>query len=332
MEKKTCPNVGGQALIEGVMMKSENRKSIAIRKRDGTIHLSSEEIDPAKRSRLRKLPLVRGMFVLIDSMTEGVKDMNYAAEFYAEAEENEPESRFEQFMRRLFKDKAEDILSFFSIVMAAALAIGLFIVLPAYIIKAMKSTPGLFASFKEGLIKMSFFVIYIYLISLVPDIKRVFQYHGAEHKSIFAYERGLDLTVENVGAMPRLHPRCGTNFIFVVMAVSIFLFSFVTFESVWMRSGLKLLFFPVVSGISYELIRLAGKYQNPLTRFLIFPGLMLQKITTREPDAGQMEVAIASLKSALGMDKEEILKEEATGETTAETETKPPEMKAAVGA
>ncbi|MDO4719210.1 MAG: DUF1385 domain-containing protein [Peptostreptococcaceae bacterium] len=302
MEKKTCPNVGGQALIEGVMMKSENRKSIAIRKRDGSIHLTSEKVDPAKRSGLRKLPLVRGMFVLIDSMTEGVKDMNYAAEFYAEAEEDEKESRFERFMRKLFKDKAQEVLSFFSILMAAAIAIGLFIVLPAYIIKAIKGEPGLFSSFREGLIKMSFFVIYIYLISMIGDIRRVFQYHGAEHKSIFAYERGLDLTVANVRSMPRLHPRCGTNFIFVVMAVSIFLFSFVTFENLWMRSVLKLLFFPLVSGISYELIRLAGKYQNPLTRFLIFPGLMLQKITTREPDDGQIEVAIASLKSALGVD------------------------------
>lgn len=303
MEKKQCANVGGQALIEGIMMKSADRKSIAIRKRDQSILVTSEPIDPAKKKGIRKWPFFRGIFVLVDSMVEGMKDMNYAAEFYAEVEESEPESGFEKFMRAVFKDKAEDVLSFFSVVFAVAIAVGLFVVLPAYIMKLTNHGKSFLASLKEGLLKMSFFVIYIYLISLFGDIKRVFQYHGAEHKSIFAYERGLELTVENVRAMPRLHPRCGTNFIFIVMAVSIFLFSLVTFDNVLVRSLLKLAFFPVVSGISYELIRLAGKYQNALTRFLIFPGLMLQKITTREPEDDQIEVAIAALKSALGIEE-----------------------------
>lgn len=321
MERKQCANVGGQALIEGVMMKSENRKSIAIRRVDQSILVTSEPIDPNKRKGIRKWPFFRGIFVLVDSMVEGIKDMNYAAEFYAEVEEEEADGWFDSFMRTLFKDKAEEVLSIFSIVMAFLIAVGLFVVLPAYLVKWMNHSHKWVSSLIEGLIKMSFFVIYIYLISLIGDIKRVFQYHGAEHKSIFAYERGLDLTVENVKAMPRLHPRCGTNFIFIVMAVSIFLFSFITFKTVLLRSILKLLFFPVVAGIAYECIRLAGKYQNPLTKTLIWPGLMLQKITTREPDESQIEVAIAALESSLGIEeKDEDEKVDLLGEAMIDNE------------
>lgn len=298
-KRKTCLSVGGQALIEGVMMKSETKKSIAIRKRDGSILVTEEAILKDQKNSWKKWPFFRGIFVLIRSMTEGFRDMNYAAEFYAETEEEDPEGKFDKVMRSLFGDKAEAVASGLSMIFAIVLAIGLFIVFPATIIKFMNHSKNLLASLTEGLIKMSFFVLYILLISQIKDIRRVFQYHGAEHKSIFAFERGLPLTVENVKSMPRLHPRCGTNFIFVVMAVSIFLFSFVTFDNIVMRSILKLVFLPVVAGIAYELIRLAGKYQNPLTRFLIFPGLMLQKITTKEPDKDQIEVAIAALEGAL---------------------------------
>ncbi len=291
-------NVGGQALIEGIMMKSEKVKSIAIRKKDESILVTSEEIKPSKYAKLKKIPFVRGIFVLIESMVEGTKDINYAASFYAEDESDEV-GMFEKIMVKLFKDKAEKVATAISVILAFAIAIGLFIVLPAFLVKSSNEDATIFSSFKEGLIKIGFFVAYIYIISLMNDIKRVFQYHGAEHKSIFAYEKGLELTVENVKEMPRLHPRCGTNFIFVVMMVSIFIFSFFTFENVLMRSMLKLIFFPIVAGIAYEIIKFAGKYQNPLTKILILPGLLMQKITTREPDEKQIEVAIAALQATL---------------------------------
>ena len=297
-------NVGGQALIEGVMMKSEKAKSIAIRKQDDSILVTSEDIKPSKYSKLKKIPFLRGMFVLVESMVEGTKDINYAASFYAEDDSDEVDL-FEKIMVKLFKDKAEKAATMISVIFAFAIAIGLFIVLPAFLVKGSNEDATMFSSLKEGLIKISFFVAYIYIISLMNDIKRVFQYHGAEHKSIFAYEKGLELTVDNVKKMPRLHPRCGTNFIFVVLMVSTFVFSFFTFENVLTRSILKLIFFPVVAGIAYEIIKIAGKYQNPFTRVLILPGLLMQKITTREPDEKQIEVAIAALQSTL--DKTEVV-------------------------
>ena len=297
-------NVGGQALIEGVMMKSEKAKSIAIRKQDDSILVTSEDIKPSKYSKLKKIPFLRGMFVLVESMVEGTKDINYAASFYAEDDSDEVDL-FEKIMVKLFKDKAEKAATMISVIFAFAIAIGLFIVLPAFLVKGSNEDATMFSSLKEGLIKICFFVAYMYIISLMNDIKRVFQYHGAEHKSIFAYEKGLELTVDNVKKMPRLHPRCGTNFIFVVLMVSTFVFSFFTFENVLTRSILKLIFFPVVAGIAYEIIKIAGKYQNPFTRVLILPGLLMQKITTREPDEKQIEVAIAALQATL--DKTEVV-------------------------
>ena len=297
-------NVGGQALIEGVMMKSEKAKSIAIRKQDDSILVTSEDIKSSKYSKLKKIPFLRGMFVLVESMVEGTKDINYAASFYAEDDSDEVDL-FEKIMVKLFKDKAEKAATMISVIFAFAIAIGLFIVLPAFLVKGSNEDATMFSSLKEGLIKICFFVAYMYIISLMNDIKRVFQYHGAEHKSIFAYEKGLELTVDNVKKMPRLHPRCGTNFIFVVLMVSTFVFSFFTFENVLTRSILKLIFFPVVAGIAYEIIKIAGKYQNPFTRILILPGLLMQKITTREPDEKQIEVAIAALQATL--DKTEVV-------------------------
>ena len=297
-------NVGGQALIEGVMMKSEKAKSIAIRKQDDSILVTSEDIKSSKYSKLKKIPFLRGMFVLVESMVEGTKDINYAASFYAEDDSDEVDL-FEKIMVKLFKDKAEKAATMISVIFAFAIAIGLFIVLPAFLVKGSNEDATMFSSLKEGLIKICFFVAYMYIISLMNDIKRVFQYHGAEHKSIFAYEKGLELTVDNVKKMPRLHPRCGTNFIFVVLMVSTFVFSFFTFENVLTRSILKLIFFPVVAGIAYEIIKIAGKYQNPFTRVLILPGLLMQKITTREPDEKQIEVAIAALQATL--DKTEVV-------------------------
>lgn len=303
-------NVGGQALIEGVMMKSEKYKAIAVRKKDGEILVTSEDLTSKSKNKFKKMPFIRGIFILFESMIEGTKDINYAASFYEEEEEIN-EGFFEKTMTSIFGKNADKAASAISMILAFSLAIGLFIVLPAFLVRGQQSEQhNIVAALKEGLIKMSLFVLYIYAISMIKDIKRVFQYHGAEHKSIFAYEKNLPLTVENVKAMPRLHPRCGTNFIFVVLLVSTLAFSMITFESVLQRSILKLIFLPIVAGFSYEIIRIAGKHQNRFTRFVIFPGLMLQKITTKEPDNDQIEVAIASLKAALGYSEDKVYSQE----------------------
>ncbi|MBP2027997.1 uncharacterized protein YqhQ [Acetoanaerobium pronyense] len=302
-------SVGGQALIEGVMMKSEEKKAIAIRKSNGEIVLKTENIKSAG-NKLRKVPFVRGVFMLIDSMVQGSKDINYSASFFEE--EEEVDGFFENLMTKIFKENADKVATVISMVIAVALALGLFVILPSFVVSFSESDTGALKSLKEGIIKVGFFVAYIYLISLLSDIKRVFQYHGAEHKSIQAYERDLELTVENVKKMPRLHPRCGTNFIFVVLMVSTFIFSFISTESILLRSLLKVIMLPIVSGISYEIIKLAGKGNDPFTKALVFPGLMLQKITTKEPDERQIEVAIASLKGALGINEtKEDMKEDA---------------------
>lgn len=282
-------------------MKSEERKAIAIRKPDGKIILKTESIKKdGKGNKLKKLPLIRGVFMLVDSMVQGSKDINYSASFFEE--EGEVDGFFERIMTKIFKENADKVATVLSMIIAFLLALGLFVILPSFVVSISSSDTGVLKSLKEGLIKIGFFVAYIYIISLISDIKRVFQYHGAEHKSIMAYEKGLDLTVENVRDMERLHPRCGTNFMFVVLMVSTFIFSFISTESIVLRSSLKIIMLPLVSGISYEIIRLAGKGNDPFTKILVLPGLMLQKITTKEPDDKQIEVAIESLKGALGIE------------------------------
>ena len=292
-------NVGGQALIEGVMMKSEKAKSIAIRKQDDSILVTSEDIKSSKYSKLKKIPFLRGMFVLVESMVEGTKDINYAASFYAEDDSDEVDL-FEKIMVKLFKDKAEKAATMISVIFAFAIAIGLFIVLPAFLVKGSNEDATMFSSLKEGLIKISFFVAYIYIISFMNDIKRVFQYHGAEHKTIFAYEAGLPLEVANVRGFTTLHPRCGTNFLMIVMIISMFVFTFLGWPNLLERILSRIILMPVIAGISYEIIRYAGTHiEHNWVRTAILPGLYLQKLTTREPDDSQIEVAIAALKAVL---------------------------------
>lgn len=298
-------------MIEGVMMRCERVKAIAVRKPDGEIIVKKTEPKGwLYGSKLRKIPFLRGLFILIDSVIEGGKDLTYSANFYLEDEEEE--TKFDRFLKKIFGDHTEKVLNTLVTVFSFALAIGLFIVLPTFLAKNNVDKTYL-VSLKEGLIKISIFVAYLFLMSQLNDIRRVFQYHGAEHKSVYCYEQGKELTVENVKSMSRLHPRCGTNFIFLVLIVSVLIFSFVNIRTIWLRSIVKLLLFPLVSGISYELIRLAGQKENFFTRLMVYPGMMLQKITTKEPDESQIEVAIASIKAALGLDgtdkKEYLLSE-----------------------
>ena len=305
---------GGQALIEGVMMKCGSSKAIAVRKSNGTIEVKREKLSVPKDGSIKKLPFVRGMFMLVESMVEGGKDLTYSANLYAEGFDEEEESKFDRWLRKVFGDRLDDVINMVSIVLSVIIAVGLFIVLPTVIGKGAAADRTFTVALREGALKLSIFVGYLLLMSQMKDIKRVFQYHGAEHKSIFAYEQGLELNLENVKKMGRLHPRCGTNFMFVVIAISIAIFSFVGIRNVWLRSLVKIAVFPLMAGISYEIIRFAGKHQNGFTRAMVWPGLMMQKITTKEPDDSQIEVAIASLKAVL--EDEGIIKREFA--TTAE--------------
>lgn len=291
---------GGQALIEGVMMKCGSSKAIAIRKSDGTIDVKRHKLKKDhEKSKISRLPFIRGAFMLVESMVEGGKDLTYSANLYAESFDEEEESKFDKWLKKVFGDRLDEVINIVSIIFSVIIAIGLFIVLPTFFAKGNPADKTILVSMREGAIKLTIFVAYLFLMSQLKDIKRVFQYHGAEHKSIFAYEKGLDLTVENVRSMDRLHPRCGTNFMFVVIAISIAIFSFVGIRNVWLRSLVKILVFPLMAGLSYEVIRFAGKHQNFFTRAMVWPGLMMQKITTKEPDDLQIEVAIASLKAVL---------------------------------
>lgn len=289
-------NVGGQALIEGVLMRGPKRSAICVRNGQGELvtKVFNNKRNPVW---IKKIPFIRGMYALIDSMIMGVQALNYSAQFFIADEE---ETGFDRFLKRIFGRHAESIAIGITMMISFMLAILLFTVLPTVAVSFLKQyLSGGWLSFVEALIKVTVFLSYIGLISRMKDVRRVFQYHGAEHKSIFNYESGLDLNVENAKAQPRLHPRCGTSFLFYVLAISIGIFSFVTWESLVMRIVWKITLLPLIAGISYEFIRLS-RYQ--ILRPLSVPGLYLQKITTQEPDEKQLEVAITALKASLGME------------------------------
>lgn len=291
--------VGGQAVIEGVMMQSKRKRAVAVRKANGEITIKKNDIKSwIKDKNIDRIPFLRGSFILIESMIEGIKSLNFSSEFFLEEEE---EDKFDQFIRRIFKDKASDIMIGISLVFSMLLSIGLFVMIPTLVggIFAVVVDSKIILNLIEGLIRISILFIYIVLISRMEDIKRVFQYHGAEHKTIHCYENNLDLTVENVRGFTTLHPRCGTNFLFIVMFTSIILFSFFGWPNPIHRIIMRIICIPIVAGISYEIIRLVGKYDNKITKIVAYPGMMMQKITTNEPDDEQIEVAIAALKAVI---------------------------------
>lgn len=292
-------SVGGQAVIEGVMMQSKEKRAIAVRKSDGEIVIEKNKIKSwINEKNINKIPFLRGSFVLIETMIEGMKSLNFSSEFFMEDEE---EDKFDQFLRKIFKDKANDVIMGISMALAMVLSIGLFILLPTAIggLFSKVISNELALNLIEGLIRISILFAYIVLISRNKDIERVYQYHGAEHKSIYCYENNLDLTVENARQFTTLHPRCGTNFLFIVMLTSIVLFSFFGWPNPLMRVVMRILCIPIVAGISYEIIRFLGKYNNIFTKIIAYPGMMLQKFTTREPDDEQLEVALEALKAVL---------------------------------
>lgn len=314
-KKNRKTSIGGQAVLEGVMMRGRTSVATAVRDQDGEIRLEAERLHPSKAAKVAsKIPFVRGAISFFVSLVTGTKILMRSAEVYGETTE-EP-SKFEKWLSKTFKVDVMNIALFFGVVLGLAFSIGLFFVVPDLLGRVLVNyTPEfphkeLCRNLFEGVLRILIFVGYILLTSLMKDIRRTYMYHGAEHKTITCYEKGLDLTVDNVRACRRVHDRCGTTFMFIVMVISILVFSVV---SIWlppkMNGAVKLLcklaLLPVVAGISYEILKLLAKTDSPLVYPLKAPGLLLQRITTREPDDGMIEVAITSFNKVLKMDADE---------------------------
>jgi uncharacterized protein YqhQ len=301
--KKT--SIGGQALIEGIMMRGPHKIATAVRKPDGEIIVKTQDIKPIFKSKILKLPLIRGSIAIIEAMLVGIKELMYSAEFY---EDELEEDAFDRFIRKMFKENADQAIIYFSVVMALLISIGAFIILPnlvAGLLKKFVESP-LVLNLLEGLLRVGLFTVYVYLISKMEDIKRVFMYHGAEHKTIYAYENGDELTVENARKYITLHPRCGTSFLVNVLIISIIVFSFFGWPSVLMRIVTRLVMMPVIAGLSYEINRYIGKSENKgIAKMLAKPGFQFQKLTTKEPTDDMLEVAIAAMKEVIPANKED---------------------------
>ncbi len=302
--------VGGEAVLEGVMMKGKDgTMGVAVRKEDGSVVVTKDKhVSVRKKYKILNLPIIRGIVGMVESFVLSFKVLNISAEIYGLEETEEEPSKFEKWLDKHFGKSLIDIVMVVASVLGVALAVGLFMFLPSLITKGIDSLTGNvlggFKSLIEGVIKIGIFVAYLALVSLMKDIKRTFQYHGAEHKSIFCYEAGEELTPENVKKFKRYHPRCGTSFMFVMLIISVLIFSlpFVPWDNVWLRLLVKLPLLPLAIGLGFEFIMYAGKHDNIFIRILSAPGLWMQHITTREPDLEQIEVAIIALKTALPED------------------------------
>lgn len=296
IQTKHKSKIGGQALIEGVMMRGINKGAMAVRLPDGEIDV--EEWELKKPSVWTKVPIIRGIINLVTSLLSGFKCLTKSAEKSGiDDEEGYEPSKFEKWLDEKLGDKLMGIVTVIGTVLGVILAMVLFMFIPTLLVKLLDGVLPLggFKGIVEGIIKITVFVAYLALVSRMKMIARVFEYHGAEHKTIFCYENELPLTVENVRIQSRFHPRCGTSFLIIVLILSILIFSVVTWSSVLIRTVLKIALLPLVIGIAYELIKLAGRYDNPITRIISFPGIKLQHLTTREPDDSQIEVAIAAM-------------------------------------
>ena len=298
-KKKCYSGIGGQAVLEGIMMKNNTRYSVAVRKPDGEIDVEIGEYTGfLGGSKLTKLPFIRGVFSFADSLRLGTKCLNHSAAFYAE-EEGTQESAADKMLNKVFKDKAESILMMLTTIVAVVFAVGIFMVLPYFIssyLERFVRNESLLAII-EGVIRILIFVAYVLLISLMKDIRRVYMYHGAEHKCINCIEKGRELTVENVMRSSKQHRRCGTSFLLFVMLISVVLFFFIRVDNMALKVLIRILLIPVIAGIAYEIIRLAGRSDNWLVRMISAPGLWLQGLTTKEPDEGMVEVAIKAVEA-----------------------------------
>ena len=286
-------NIGGQAVLEGIMMKNGPKYAVAVRKPDGEIEVKTDEYKSIIRwEKLTKIPFVRGVFNFIDSMVLGMKTLTYSASFFEE--ETDIELTEEEAIKQ---QKKEDLIMGITMVVSVVIALGLFMVLPYFISNLFKNiiTSRFLRTVLESLVRIGLFVAYILAVSQMKDIQRTFMYHGAEHKCINCIEHGMELTVENVKKSSKQHKRCGTSFLFFVMLVSVIVCFFITAESQILRVVIRLALLPVIAGISYELIKLAGSSTNPLVELLSKPGMALQNLTTKEPEDDMIEVAIRAV-------------------------------------
>lgn len=300
--KDACPTkMGGQAVMEGIMMRGEKKTALALRLPNGKIKVDTDDIKEQKK--WMKIPLVRGVVAFVASLVMGTGQLMKSAEILGEFDEEEyEESRLEGWLNDKFGSKgAWNIMIYISVIVALIFTVGVFIILPTGVVSLMKLfTSSIFwLNFAEGAMRIALFVLYVWAISFMGDIKRVFQYHGAEHKTIHCFENGLELTPENCRQFPTLHPRCGTSFLMFVFIIAFALHFLLGWPSLIMRVISRLLLLPVIAGLSYELLRWAGKSDNIVVKVLSIPGLYLQKITTKEPDDSQLEVAIASINAVL---------------------------------
>ncbi len=288
--------MGGQAVIKGIMMKGGNRTAVVLRKKDGGLHMRTKLLK--KHGKLFELPFIRGVFVFVDALLTGTSTLMYSADFLEQEEEETTDK--ENWISRKFGEKALwNIMLYSSVLISLVFTIGIFIILPTAAVSIGRNftDSSIALNIIEGILRLLMFVGYIALISLMKDIKEVFQYHGAEHQCIHAFENGLELTVENCRKFETLHPRCGTSFLMFVMIISLVLFSLLGWPNLLWRVLSRLLLVPVIAGISFELLRFAGKSDNLAVKILSIPGLLLQKITTRVPDDSQLEVAIAAIRA-----------------------------------
>ena len=297
--------IGGQALIEGILMRGVDKQSIVIRGADGLITKVEPIKAPKDKHPILGWPFLRGVVNFIDSMVQGMKALTYSAEMAPEEYQGEPD-KLDLWIEKTFgSEKGQKLIIGVAMVLGVALAMGLFVFLPTLLVGflGLSEDQYVLRSILEGIVKIVVFLVYLFACSRMGEIKRLFAYHGAEHKTIFCYEHGKELTVENVRPEGRLHPRCGTSFLFVVILISILVWCFIRVSNTWLRMLVKLCILPVIMSVTYELNRWIGRHDNALTRILSWPGRQMQRITTNEPDDGMIEVAITALKLVIPDEK-----------------------------
>lgn len=294
--------IGGQAVIEGIMMKNKDMYSVAVRKPDGEIevHLGTYR-SIVKNKMLRETPLIRGVINFIDSMILGMRTLTFSASFY---EEEEEPTKADVMLDKLFKGNAEKIVTGLTVAFSIVMAVGIFMILPYFLTNFLRDyvVSNTLLAIIEGIVRVGIFILYVLLISRMKDIQRVFMYHGAEHKCINCIENGMELNVENVLKSSKHHKRCGTSFMFIVMVVSIIFFIFIRVTSPVLRVVIRLLLIPVIAGVSYEVIKLAGRSESKFVQIISYPGMLMQRMTTKEPDAEMVEVAIAAVEAVFDWD------------------------------
>ncbi len=292
--------IGGQAVIEGVMMKNGDEYATAVRKPDGTIEVKKDTyVSMGEKVKLFSLPFIRGIFSFVDSMVLGMKALTFSASFFEDDEEDLEPTKFEKLMERLFGEKMEKALMSIVMVFSVIMAICIFMVLPLFLAGVFKHfvTSHTVLAIIEGFIRIGIFIAYIKIVSRMEDIRRTFMYHGAEHKCINCLEHGLELNVENVRNSSKEHKRCGTSFLLIVMIISILFFMVIRVDTVFLRVLSRIILIPVIAGVSYEFLRLAGRSDSKLVNLLSRPGMWMQGLTTKEPDDDMIEIGIASVEA-----------------------------------